>query len=159
MKLFLTIFLLIPVTIYAADTMPEQFVGRWVAYSNATEAIYGDLEVTKDSLSLNRFGSYSFVLLGVFDDYVVPEMSKSYPDDCGQHVRLGPIEDGRLNFAVYESTDKALATKKLGPYSGRCEYPDDCECGLYSLPTSFSELLVQAGSLERIKTLLKKALT
>ena len=91
MKLILTVFLLIPVTIFAADTIPEQFLGRWEAYGTGTRAVYGDLQVTKDSLSFKLLGSHTFVVLGASDESVVLEMSESYLDNDRHYLRLDQI--------------------------------------------------------------------
>ena len=63
-------------------TVPEQFLGNWTASGRMGEAVYGDLEVKKNSLSFERLGSHTFVILATFDDSVVLEMSESYKDDC-----------------------------------------------------------------------------
>jgi uncharacterized protein len=123
--------------------LPEQFLGKWTGYSRMIEAVYGDLEVKKNSLSFKRLGSHTFVVVAIFDDAVVLEMSKSYKDTCGRYIRLGPIVQyssdpvdrllvGSLNFAVCRSKDIALAPKKINPYANRLEYPGDCAWGLYS---------------------------
>jgi len=142
MKVFLTLLLLLPLTVSAADTLPEKFLGKWEAHGGF-KSVYGDLDVKKTSLSFERLGSHTFVIVATFDDSVVLEMSKSYKDDCGSYIRLGPIIEpnssdptdslwvGSLTFAVYETKDKALAPKKINPFTGKLEYPGDCAWGLF----------------------------
>ncbi|MGO9121661.1 MAG: lysozyme inhibitor LprI family protein [Desulfomonilaceae bacterium] len=123
-------------------TVPEQFLGKWRASSRMAEAVYGDLEVKKNSLSLERLGTHNFVILATFDDSVVLEMSESYKGDCGRYIRLGPIVQnssdpidrlvlGGLTFAVYDKIDQALAPKRINLVTGKLEYPGYCTWGVY----------------------------
>ncbi len=144
MKAFLILLLLFPpLAVSAADTLPEQFLGNWTAFSSMNKAVYGDLEVRSDSLSFEKLGTHTLVVIATFDDSVVLEMSKSYNDGCGRYIRLGPIIQtnsdsidslfvGYLIFAVYEKKDEALAPKRINPATGKLEYIGDCSWGLYS---------------------------
>jgi uncharacterized protein len=125
-------------------TIPEQFLGKWTASGRGLGEYYGDLEVKKTSLSFTAQGSYTFVVLAVFDDSVVLEMPK-YFKGHGRYIRLGPIiqsssnpEDrllvGCLNFAVYRKKNVALGPKRIQPGTHQMglSYPGYTVWGLYS---------------------------
>jgi len=138
----LVLLLITPFTV-SAYTVPEQFLGKWKAYSRVIQAIYGDLEVKKNSLSFKKLGSHTFIVIATNDDSVVLEMSKSFKDDCGCYIRLGLILKensdssdslyiGYLTFTVHKNKEEALAPKNIHPITNKLEYPYNCVWGFYS---------------------------
>ena len=130
-------FLLLLISSFSrADLQIHDLFHKWTGVSTNIYSIYGDMTVSDSEIAFSKSGDFEYDIIQILPDSVLIKLSK--PFDCGDIIRLGPLEDSKysagafeLEFSVYRNEQEAFKPKAYSKYHKKIRYPMGCSWGVY----------------------------